>query len=158
MKKTLILLALFSTSMATCAQKIDFDMTNRQSSEVTEDGYVAWPVVQGASDSKTIDGVTFTVAAAGDANQLRAQWSKNDVKSGKANLKLIGDGVAAFIADDDNNTPILTDRGVSISVTISGLPAGTHTIQAYHNGVNGFKNLAPISVSLNGTVVEDRVQ
>lgn len=158
MKKTLILLALFSTSMATFAQKIDFDMTNRQSSEVTEDGYVAWPVVQGASDSKTIDGVTFTVAAAGDANQLRAQWSKNDVKSGKANLKLIGDGVAAFIADDDNNTPILTDRGVSISVTISGLSAGTHTIQAYHNGVNGFKNLAPISVSLNGTVVEDRVQ
>lgn len=158
MRKLLIFCATLLSVVQSYGQKIDFDMTNRQAAEVLEDGYTSWAVSQGASESKTIDGITFTVAAAGNANQLRSQWSKNDVKSGKANLKLIGDAVAAFIADADNNTPNLTDKSVAISVTISGLSAGLHSIQAYHNGVNGYKDLAPINVSVNGAVVESNVK
>lgn len=156
MKKILFLSSLLMATATVQAQKIDFDMAGRQPSEVTEDGYTGWSVA-GATDTKTVDGVTFTIEAAGGANMLRPQWSKADVKSGKADLKLLGDGVAAFIADADGNTPILTDKSVAVRLTIHGLSAGHHTIQAYHNGVNGFKNLAPIDVSVNGRTVETGV-
>lgn len=158
MRKIIALCALLVASTATYAQKIDFDMSGRQPSEVLEEGFTSWVVPQAASDTKTIGGLAFTVAATGNANQLRAQWSKSDIKSGKADMKLLGDAVAAFIADNDNNTPILTDKSVAISVTISGLTSGRHTIQAYHNGVNGLKNLAPIRVMVNGKTVEDGVK
>lgn len=157
MRRIVLLGALILGATYSFAQKIDFDMSGRQLSEVNEDGYTSWIVPQQASDTKTIDGVTFTVAAAGNATILRSQWNKNDVKLGNPNMKLIGDGVVAFIADDDNNTPIINDKSLAISLTISGLSAGPHTIQAWHNGVNGYKNLAPINVSVNGQVVEEKV-
>ncbi len=158
MKKIMVICALLASVTAAFAQKIDFDMSGRSSSEVQEEGYTSWVVPQAAKDTKTVDGLTFTVAATGNANQLRAQWSKNDVKSGKADMKLLGDAAVAFIADDDNNTPILADKSVAISLTISGLTAGRHTIQAYHNGVNGMKNIAPIRVLVNGKTVETDVR
>lgn len=150
MRKILIAVALLLGWMDVKAQKIDFDFTGRQQSEVNEEGYTSWMVSQAASESKTIDGLTFRIAATGEANVLKAQWSKSDIKSGKANLKLLGDAVVAFVLDGDNNTPISKDKRLAVSLTISGLTAGTHTIQAYHNGVNGYKNLAPIRVLVNG--------
>lgn len=81
-------------AISAVAQKIDFDMANRQPSEVTADGYTSWMVAQGTTDSKTVDGITITISASGNANMLRSQWSKNDVKT--RGLKLTGDGVAAL--------------------------------------------------------------
>lgn len=157
MRKILIAVALLLGWMDVKAQKIDFDFTGRQQSEVNEEGYTSWMVSQAASESKTIDGLTFRIAATGEANVLKAQWSKSDIKSGKANLKLLGDAVVAFVLDGDNNTPISKDKRLAVSLTISGLTAGTHTIQAYHNGVNGYKNLAPIRVLVNGKEAEASV-
>lgn len=129
-------LILATTAMHAGAQNIDFNMTGRQDAEVNEPDYTGWAVNQGASESKTFDnGLTITIAATGKANTLRAQWHKNTCtagKNGQTGLRLLGDGVAAFIADASNNTPNLTDTPTSISVKLKGLKAGLHSLTAYH--------------------------
>jgi hypothetical protein len=124
------------TTLNAAAQNIDFNMTNRQDAEVNEPDYIGWAVNQVPSESKTLDnGLTITVAATGNTNTLRAQWHKNTCtagKNGQTGLRLMGDGVMAFILDDNNNTPNLTDTPTSISVTLEGLKVGQHSVAAYH--------------------------
>ena len=124
------------TTLNAAAQNIDFNMTNRQDAEVNEPDYIGWAINQVPSESKTLDnGLTITVAATGNANTLRAQWHKNTCtagKNGQTGLRLMGDGVMAFILDDNNNTPNLTDTPTSISVTLEGLKVGQHSVAAYH--------------------------
>lgn len=154
-KKLITMTTTMIFAISAVAQKIDFDMANRQPSEVTTDGYTSWMVAQGTTDSKTVDGITITISASGNANMLRSQWSKNDVKT--RGLKLTGDGVAAFISDN-GNTPNITDKSVAITLTVAGLPSGRHTLQAYHNGVNGYSHLAPLSIRVNGQLVKRGVK
>ena len=129
-------LILATTALHAVAQNIDFNMTNRQDAEVNEPDYIGWAVNQGASESKTLEnGLTITVAAAGKANTLRAQWHKNTCtagRNGQTGLRLLGDGVAAFMADASNNTPNLTDTPTGISVKLEGLKPGLHSLAAYH--------------------------
>ena len=84
----------------------------------------------------TLDnGMEITISAAGNANILRDQWNKNTCNKGRdteqTGLRLLGDGVVAFIADGDN-TPTSTKIPTSIEITIKGLTAGSHTAMAYH--------------------------
>lgn len=46
---------LFCAGMTMTAQKIDFDFPNRNTSEVTEPGYIPWPVNRCERESKTFD-------------------------------------------------------------------------------------------------------
>ena len=145
------------------AQSIDFNMTNRQDNEVNEPDYIGWAVDQVQSQSKTLDnGLTITVAATGNANTLRAQWHKNTCtagKNGQTGLRLMGDGVVAFIADDDNNTPTLTNTSTSITITIEGLEAGEHSVAAYHVWKDPKTGDMPtIKVEVNGTEAQTGVQ
>ncbi len=118
------------------AQNIDLNMTGRQDVEVNEPDYIGWAVHQVSSDTMTLDnGIRVIINASGNATTLRAQWHKNTClagKSGQTGLRLMGDGVAAFIADEDNNTPNLTDTPTSISVTLEELEPGLHSLAAYH--------------------------
>lgn len=155
MKKSFILLAVLASSITATAQNIDFDMSGRTTSEVTTDGYNSWMVPQAADDSKTAGGVTLKVEASRNANVLRSQWSKNDVKS--MGLRLTGDGIASYV-NDNGNTPNQTNLVMGIKFTITGLSAGKHTIQAYHNGVNGYTGLAPIDIYVNGIKVVDDLE
>ena len=162
LRKTAIL-ALLLSAMSGAAQNIDFNMTNRQDAEVNEPDYISWPVNQVQSESKALDnGLTVTVAATGNANTLRAQWHKNTCmagKNGQTGLRLMGDGVVAFIADDDNNTPTLTDTPTSITITLQGLEAGEHSVAAYHvwkDPKNG--NMPTIKVEVNGQTMQTGVQ
>jgi len=145
------------------AQNIDFNMTNRQDAEVSEPDYIGWAVNQVQSESKTLDnGLTLTVAASGNANTLRAQWHKNTCtagKNGQTGLRLLGDGVVAFIAESDGNTPTLTDTPTSITVTIEGLEAGDHSVAAYHvwkDPKNG--DMPTVNVAVNGQTMQTGVQ
>ena len=138
------------------AQNIDFNMTNRQDVEVNEPDYIGWAVNQVQSESKALDnGLALTVAATGNANTLRAQWHKNTCtagKNGQTGLRLMGDGVVAFIAESDGNTPNLTETPTSISVTIAGLEAGNHSVAAYHVWKDPKTGDMPtIKVDVNGT-------
>ena len=145
------------------AQNIDFNMTNRQDAEVNEPDYIGWAVNQTQSEQKTLDnGLTLTVAASGNANTLRAQWHKNTCmagKNGQTGLRLMGDGVVAFIQESDGNTPTLTDTPTSITVTIDGLEAGEHSVAAYHVWKDPKSGDMPtVKVEVNGAVVQTGVQ
>jgi len=163
MKKLFAVTLLLGCTIGAAAQNIDFNMTGRQEAEVNEPDYTGWAVNQVQNETRTLDnGLVITVAATGNANTLRAQWHKNTCtagKNGQTGLRLMGDGVVAFIADDDNNTPVLTDTPTSITVTIEGLEAGAHSVAAYHvwkDPKNG--DMPTISVDINGTVTQTGVQ
>jgi hypothetical protein len=140
MKKSLIIFAILTNTIAVSAQKIDFDINGRNSNEVTASGYSSWMVAQQASDDKTFNNVNIKIETLTKGEQLHAQWNKEDVRSHQ--LKLTGDGITA----------------AGIRFIISGLSTGQHTILAYHNGVNGLKKLIPISIYVNGQRVIEGVQ
>lgn len=161
MKKIISTALLACCSLMVTAQKIDFNMANKQEAQVNEPDYIAWPVSQVASESKTLDnGMTITVAATGNADILRTQWHQNTCYAGRdgiTGLRLLGDGVMAFVADG-NNTPNLTNVSTSIKVSIEGLSEGRHSILAYHVHKDPKTGDMPsIKIELNGVEVQSNV-
>lgn len=116
--------------------QIDFDVSGRQSSEVTEPGWSAW--VAATSASLAVGGVTFKIAKSGSASNLTTVWSKAMVQA-PSYARVIGDGVSTDA----------TSNG-AIQLTISGLSAGTHSLLAYHNSVDGTQ-WGDVSVSVDGS-------
>ena len=101
--------------------KVDFNEPSRKDNEVLEPGFTAWAFPKDTRQaSLTVEGVTFTVSS---EQNMRAGWNKAFVQEAVENSKLTGDGV--------NFDPKTLD-GV-LELGIKGLPAGTHTIQTYHN-------------------------
>lgn len=154
---------LFVAASSLHAQKIDFDMTGRQSSQVTETGYESWMIPQGLSATETFladDGSPVEIEInCGDgepANRtLRANWSKNIVQQ---NSKLVGDAIVVKGLDADNNTPHLTDESATMNFIMRGLPAGEHSLLAYLNATDGnLATMAPVDVSVNGETVSEGV-
>lgn len=146
---TLSVLAAGSAVSGIVAQNIDFDFPGRNTSEVTEPNYVAWPVGRVASESKTFDnGVTITVSAAGEANGLASNWNKQSVQSG---LKLFGDGVLACVLDNGNYVKV-TEGSTAIVLTIEGLTPGAHSLIAYHHNTDKKQTLPPVTVEVDGEV------
>ena len=136
MRKLLIITWMLGCSMLLAAQRIDFSFSNAQEAQTHEPDYIEWKIPHDASSSLTLDnGMEITVSAAGNADILRDQWNKNTCNKGRdteqVGLRLLGDGVVAFIADG-GNTPNLTDTPTSIEIKIKGFTAGSHTAMAYH--------------------------
>ncbi len=156
MKKTLLLVSLLLSGINLQAQKIDFNMTGRSVAEVNTEGYFSWQVTKQESERMEVFPLFVTAEATRNADVVRSQWSKNDLK-GK-NLKLTGDAIVSYLTDDQGETPNPTEKSMGIKFTISGLSAGEHTIHAYHNGVNGYKNLAPIDIYVNGVKVSEGIK
>ena len=134
--------------------KVDLSISNRSDDETLEPGYTIWRVAQGKTDSKVIDNVTYTLSCPAEAEyELRPGWSKTFIQNAdnKAkNGRLTFDGIAL---DPTNQV-----YG-QFTLKIDGLPAGTHSIQTYHNN---WENPAswygtPITVKCNGTVVHENV-
>lgn len=149
MKKRLLLtITAINIVCGLFAQKIDFNKPGRNEQVSTETGYSPWAVTDTEEAVGTFDGVTLTISC--DANYDGGYVSSNYWKDGVENkgYKLIGDGLVGY----QNGHDIVTSGAVKIDVKISGLSAGTHTLQAYHNNFEGL--VAPdIDVLLNGTVV-----
>ena len=135
MKRIVLSLLCAVITMQMSAQRIDFSFSNAQEAQTHEPDYIEWKVPHSATSSKTLDnGTEITISAVGNANILRDQWNKNTCNAGRdgaTGLRLLGDGVVAFIADGDN-TPNLTDTPTSIAIKLKGMTAGSHTAMAYH--------------------------
>ncbi len=152
------MLFLCCAALSASAQKIDFDMTGRQTSEVTEAGYYSWQVPTGRSATTTVtsdDGseMEITVNCGDDSSSrtLRSNWSKNIVQK---NSRLVGDAVVVYGLDENNNTPHLTDESATMNLVLKGLSAGSHSLLAYLNITDGnMKSWAPIDVLVNGNTV-----
>ena len=135
------------------AQKIDFNKPGRNEQASTETGYSPWTVTDTKEAVGTFDGVTLTISC--DAKYAGGYVSSNYWKDGveSKGYKLIGDGLVGY----QNGHDIVTSGAVKIDVKISGLSAGTHTLQAYHNNFEGL-NAPDIDVLVNGTVVKSGVK
>ena len=120
--------------------KIDLDMSGRNSGEVTEPNYTAWPVDNAASSSKTVDGVKMTLSKGSAGTALRASWYKTGVQAPNY-ARLVCDGV---IVEEGNN-------GGEISLKFENLPNGTHSLLTYHNNFNGESSYSNVDVYVDGT-------
>ncbi len=153
-KRILLYTVLYILCSNIYAQKIDFNLYGRNENEGTEPGYTPWAVVQGSNASLTLsNGVIATLSC--DATQsmtLRSNWWKQAVTSN--NSKIIGDCVAVYGLDAENNTYHYTDKSTAITLTLKGLSAGEHSILAYHNVTDGAQtSVAPINVAVNGNTL-----
>ena len=117
-------------------------MQGRPTTEVSEVGYVAWPVTAAATITTTSQGITFTLAKAGsNGTGLKSDWQKLAVQSPNY-ARLVGDGVTV-----DGG-----DAGGQIQMTIRGLSAGPHSLLAYLNQTANVASVAPVDILVNGTV------
>lgn len=133
--------------------KVDISIGGRGDDETLEPGFVAWRVKQGVADTLEIEGVTYKLSVPSDANYvLRTGWNKTFIQNAEnkeKNGRLTGDGISL-----DPSTTC-----GEITLTISGLPQGTHTLQTYHcrwenpANFNGW----PLFATLNGELVHNRV-
>ena len=112
--------------------KVDFDMSGRNSSEVTEPNYVPWVVSGVSSKDTTISGVKIGIAGSGN---LKANWYKAGVQS-PSYARLVCDGV-------------MVEGGGNITLTFSNLAAGTHSLLLYLNNVDGVAASNSIDVYVN---------
>ncbi|WMI66245.1 T9SS type A sorting domain-containing protein [Aestuariibaculum sp. YM273] len=130
--------------------KIDFDEASRQTSEVNDPDYTSWAVPTEFSDSKIINGVTFTVSKAGDFGYaVGSNWYKAGVQSPNF-AYLLGDGVTVKGFD--------ANQGGQIELRISGLESGNHTLLVFLNATDSETiSYSPIDVSVDGNLVFDDV-
>lgn len=154
---SLLLCALATEGMA---QKIDFNLAGKSDSQVNETGYTSWAVDRATVNKKSLEGgVSLELNIGGAAKQtMKSNWWKDAVTS--KNSKLIGDCVAVYGLDADENTPVLTDVPTTLNLVIRGLAAGQHSLLAYHNVTDGAQtNPASLTVKVNGeTVLTDVAQ
>lgn len=142
---------LVSTTMA---QKIDFNLSGQNVSQVNETDYIPWAVDKTTTSQLTLDnGVTIELNMGGVSGQtLKSNWWKQAVRN--ENSRLIGDCVSVYGLDADGNTPVLTDVSTTLNLVLTGLSAGEHSLLAYHNVTDGNQtNPAKINVSVNGELV-----
>lgn len=115
--------------------------------EVLEPGYTPWRFGKDTYESTLTmdDGVVFTVSS---EQIMRGSWNKAFVQSKVGNCRLTGDGAAL----DPNVCGQLT-------LSITGLAPGQHTIQTYHNSWQDPSRTAawPITLSIGGQVVHKSV-
>ena len=162
MRKRLFLGAsLFALSLSSHAQKVDFDMSGRQASEVCEPGFMSWAVKQGLADTMKVSvsetesfDIIINCGPDGIANRsLRPQWNKALVTDARK-ARLVGDAVAVLGSDGDGNTPELTSESATINLVLKGMPAGSHSMLAYMNCVRNKQGAtAPIDVLVDGKTV-----
>ena len=114
--------------------KVDFDMSGRNSSEVTEPNYVPWVVSGVTSKDTTLSGVKIKVAG---SENLKANWYKAGVQS-PSYARLVCDGV-------------MVEGGGNITLTFSNLAAGTHSLLLYLNNVDGVVASNSIDIYVNNS-------
>ncbi len=144
------------------AQKIDFSNSTGNKAYVAE-GYTDWFITvnnSGGSISNTFDGVTITIGhnskSVTKGNTLNRSWYNLWTDD---EMFLVHDGIYACMNNDDIGGWGATAGVVSIDVKLKGLPAGTHTLQAYHNYVMGNNHTLPtIGVAVNGTTVMSSIE
>jgi hypothetical protein len=155
MKKLVFSVVALLAVMDISAQRLDFNMTGRRAGEVNEQEWTSWQV-KNTGETISVGNLKIKVQAAGEATNLSSQWNKPDLK--QKGLLLTGDGLTSYVADKSGNLPVQTDKKLGITLVISGLSKGEHTIQAWHNGVNGYKNLSPIDIYVDGNLVKSNVR
>ncbi|KAI1635479.1 pectate lyase [Biscogniauxia mediterranea] len=112
-----------------------------------------WPVWTVETDvssvSTVINGVTLTLSVPGDAvlDGSRYKLVQQAAVAGMGE-KMIGEGITANTTD-----------GKAVTLTLTGLTQGTHTLLTYHNAWDNIPSAAALSISVDGeTVIANQTQ
>ncbi|MBO4850189.1 MAG: hypothetical protein J5529_04715 [Prevotella sp.] len=166
MKRNLLLTILFALAMHTMGQlRIDINNSGRNPAEGTEPTYQPWTFgrVPSATDTFTDangNEVTITISPVEgmEGNAVRTNYWKQGVVN--LGYKLLADcSTVGYMNGNGNDFDELTpakgfSQGGGIQIVVEGLPAGEHTLLAWHNATDSYNGeLAPIDVVVDGTTV-----
>src|SRR5215471_4655372 len=147
-------LAVSLLSLCSEAQLFKIDINNTARTDNTAPGFMPWNLATDISSSPQRVTRSFTNAASnvisctiaqtvppvGDAtSNLKADWGNKDGNTTStdpnAGYRLSADGV--WVLNTSNSINIPFTNGGALSLTISNLSAGPHTITTYHNDIWG---------------------
>lgn len=144
-----------------CMVNIDFNQSDYTNADYFTSDYVAKTVdiKKGSTADVTSNDVTVKVGISSnydnESEYIKSTWYKYGVDGSAATeeSKLVCDGIYPRLEDDDNGIGYGgTKKQVAIDVTISGLPAGKHTIEAFHNYTFNTTDVLPtVGVKVGGT-------
>lgn len=144
-----------------CMVNIDFNQSNYTNADYFTSDYVAKTVdiKKGSTADVTSNNVTVKVGISSDYDNesecIKSEWYKAGVAGSAATeeSKVVCDGIYPRLEDDDNGISFGgTKKQVAIDVKISGLPAGKHTIEAFHNYTFNTTDVLPtVGVKVGGT-------
>lgn len=152
-RKNICFLMALMISAAGYAQKIDIDMTGRPSREVTENSYTAWNISESARATLKTGNIFLSLSCipGNETRTLRSNWWKQGLNNGQ---KLIEDGVSVWDVNKKGNTTNINSRATALQLIVRGLPAGYHSLLAYHNIVDSYSGEAvPIDIYVNHKIV-----
>lgn len=130
------------------AQKVDFDLVGKNG--ITEIGYTSCGLATGKDGAVGLPGgVRINISS--DTGMLTSNWYKTNMTREGSLMKLLSDGITVKMMQPDHNM-IEPTEAVQIELKIEGLSTGHHSLLAYHNNVDGYKNakLPPICIKVNG--------
>lgn len=119
--------------------RVRFHPESIASRKLADSDFADWIIPEGGAQSTTINDIAMTVTPASGANLDGAYY-----KFGFTNPTThLGERVTqqGITTDPTNN---------AITLTLKGLPAGSHTLLTYHNSWNAGTNLAKVSITVNG--------
>ncbi|MGC3960946.1 MAG: T9SS C-terminal target domain-containing protein [Verrucomicrobiota bacterium] len=140
--------------------KVDFNASGRPLSETWDTSYIPWSTNQSWFSSTnlitaTFNGVTFTFRQAGPMGTgLTTDRYAAGLTTAGWTTKLVNDGIT-IAPLHLNNTAGSGTPGVRIELTISNLPAGPHSLLAWHNTWQNPANytFSPLHIYLNGVQI-----
>ncbi len=152
MKKLLFSCAMLTAMTAVQAQRIDIN-NNQNRTEEDYEGWVVGTVKQ--AEYTTANGITVLATIDGTQTNrtLKGEWWKDGVNKYS---KLTSDGVGVY-GLEGGNTPQIQQGEVGITLTISGLSAGQHSLMAYHNNPSGYSGPL-LDVYIDGTKVLEGIE
>ena len=169
MKKLFLAAVMSCCAVVMMAQSIDFNISGKTGQSLQE-GFTEWVVPEGVSATKTFDGgIEVTVSASQGTDPMnpannkdairhvKTEWWKDGITSGNDGARILGD--ALIVTGDDHS--YVTSGATKLDVTISGLPAGHHSLQAYHNCVEFAESqgqIPDIDIYVNGVKVAEGVK
>ncbi|MCP5547408.1 MAG: T9SS C-terminal target domain-containing protein, partial [Akkermansiaceae bacterium] len=157
--------ALAGTALHAGALKVDINRDGKDTDPNTEIGYVKWS--QGIAGSTTASGTnpitrSFTTSAGESVTVSFAQTAASQTAGGTGitflyNASNVG-GTLDLIGDGLTVSPNTFANGGQLTMTITGLNAGEHSLLTFHNGADGgwaANSVGPLDVHVNGTQVFD---
>jgi hypothetical protein len=119
--------------------KVDINVADRQEEEVNEPDYIPWPTHNGPAESLTVKGITFTLSGS-----YYTGWYKAGVQAPWF-ARLANDGIFS---------------GGGVSLIISGLPSGRHTLLTFHNTVHNpaTNTFPPIDIYVSDSLIYDNLE